>query len=54
MKKCANTAIERAARAAAIVPGPIFAVGIVKRVATTRISLFGSQNQVPERGIVRT
>jgi hypothetical protein len=35
MKKCAMTAIERAASAAAIVPGPIFVVFVmVKRVAT--------------------
>jgi hypothetical protein len=53
MKKCAKTAIERAASAAAIVPGPTLAVGIVKRVATRGISLFGSRNQVPEWGIVR-
>jgi hypothetical protein len=53
MKKCAKTAIDRAASAAAIVPGPTLAVGIVKRVATKRISLFGRRKQVPERGIVR-
>jgi hypothetical protein len=52
MKKCARTAIERAASAAAIVPGPIFVECVIKRVATKRISLFGSQNQVPEREIV--
>jgi hypothetical protein len=52
MKKCVRTAIDSAASAAAIVPGPIFGVDIVKRVLTSGISLFGWRNQVPERGIV--
>jgi hypothetical protein len=53
MKKCVRTAIERAAIAAAIVPGPIFVLDIDKRCATRGLSLFGSGNQVPERGIGR-
>jgi hypothetical protein len=51
MKKCVRTAIDKAARAAAIVPGPTFGFCMVKRCATGGLSPFGSQNQVPETGI---
>ena len=34
MKKCVSTAIDRAASAAAIVPGPIFVLDMLKRCVT--------------------